>query len=93
MKYVEFITALVRLASHKIGMAESAFLMCCAGGASVDQLAKILNVDKRIIRGRGGCLKKKDLVWMESQGGYKITYYPTEKGQEIINITLKNINQ
>lgn len=84
MTYLEFIVPLVRLSKHRVGMAESAFLMCCASGATVDQLSRILGVDKRIIRGRGGILKSKKLIRMESDENWRVTYYPTDKGREII---------
>jgi DNA-binding MarR family transcriptional regulator len=89
MNQLEFTTALIRLSQHRVGITEAATLFALAEGATVAQLMKIFRLDRTAIKGRVGILRAKKLAVTSFNGDGTAVYRLTERGQKIIEETLK----
>jgi predicted ArsR family transcriptional regulator len=90
MTHVDFTIRLIRLARCRVGIAEATTLFVIAGGASVQQTAKILKVSRMMVRGRCGLLKKKGLAESYYAEDGLHSFRATAKGLAICEETLRS---
>lgn len=81
--------AVIALADHKIGTKEAATLFASIGGATVEVLAGKTGSTKPLINARLQTLRSKGLVTTRYSADRTAFYQPSQRGNVIINQTLK----